>query len=246
MKSVAMVVLILALTPIMAQQPGAPTHLSGVFRAPMPGDPAGNGPAFFLTFFPDGHVMRGAPDVGLAGYNAAYQMNLDLRSGIATKVWRWGVYQVSGQQGKIDFADRTSVPFDLKNYPRSIEAVGLTYLLLDPGDGLSLQGVYRSTKDNSAIAFLPGSTMNQQGIVANCVSGGQHFSYGGSVPSMSSGGQLCLDRPVAGGYRLGTYTIQFVFPDSTTPTFAFWADLTQNRVNPPAIYINGVRFVPAN
>jgi hypothetical protein len=127
-----------------------------------------------------------------------------------------------------------------------VEAVGRTYVLLDPGDGLSLQGLYRSTKDNSAINFLPGSMMNQQGIVANCVSGGQHFSYGGSVPSMTSAAQLCLDKPSSGGYRLGSYTIQFVMPDSTTPTFAFWADLTQNRVNPPAIYIDGVKFVLAN
>jgi hypothetical protein len=101
-------------------------------------------------------------------------------------------------------------------------AVGLTYVLLDSGDGLSLQGSYRSTKDNSFITFLPGSTMNQQGIVANCVSSGPRFSYSGSVPSMGSGGRLCLDRPVAGGHRLGSYTIQFVLPDSTTPTFSFW------------------------
>jgi hypothetical protein len=250
MKSLAIVVLMVALassTPQnMAQQPGSPAQLSGVFRAQMPGDTAGAGPSFFLAFFPDGHVMRGAPGVGLAGYNAAYQMNLDIRSGIPTKVWRWGVYHVSGQQAQLDFANRDSVAIDLKNYPRTVEAVGLTYVLLDPGDGLSLQGLYRSTKDNSAINFLPGSMMNQQGIVANCVSGGQHFSYGGSVPSMTSAAQLCLDKPSSGGYRLGSYTIQFVMPDSTTPTFAFWADLTQNRVNPPAIYIDGVKFVLAN
>jgi hypothetical protein len=246
MKSTAMAALFVAFTALMAQQAGSQAQLGGVFRAPMPADPAGNGPAFYLTFFPDGHVMRGAPDVGLAGYNAAYQMNLDIRSGIAAKIWRWGMYKVSGQQGTIDFADHMSIAFDLKNYPRTIEAVGLTYVLLDPGDGLSVQGTYKSTKDNSFITFLPGSTMNQQGIVANCISGGSHFSYGGSVPSMSSGGRLCLDRPVAGGYRLGSYTIQFVFPDSTTPTFSFWADMTQNRVSPPALYINGVKFVLAN
>jgi hypothetical protein len=246
MKSTAMAALFVALTALTAQQAAGQTQLSGVFRAPIPGDPTGNRPAFYLTFFPDGHVMRGAPGVGLAGYNAAYQMNLDIRSGIAAKIWRWGVYKVSGQQGTIDFADRTSIAFDLRNYPRTIVAVGLTYVLLDPGDGLSVQGTYKSTKDNSFITFLPGSTMNQQGIVANCISGGSHFSYGGSVPSMSSGGRLCLDRPVAGGYRLGSYTIQFVFPDSTTPTFSFWADMTQNRVSPPALYINGVKFVLAN
>lgn len=250
MKSVLMMALITGLaswTPLdIAQQPESTAHLSGLFRAQMPGDSAGIGPSFFLTFFPDGHVMRGAPDAGLAGYNAAYQMNLDIRSGIPAKIWRWGIYHVSGNQAKVEFASGDPVTIDLKSYPRAVEAVGLTYMLLDPGDGLSLQGTYRSTRDNSAISFLPGSMMNQQGIVANCVNGGQHFSYGGSVPSMSSGGQLCLDRPVAGAYRLGSYTIQLVLPDSTTPTFSFWADLTDTRMNPPAIYINGVKFVLAN
>jgi hypothetical protein len=249
-KSLAMVVLIVALAssalPNVAQNPASPGQLSGVFRAQMPGDAAGVGPSFFLAFFPDGHVMRGAPEGGLAGYNAAYQMSLDIRTGIPARVWRWGVYRVSGQQGNLDFANRDSVAIDLKGYPRTVEAVGLTYMLLDPGDGLGLQGTYRSTKDNSTISFLPGSMMNQQGIVANCVSGGQHFSYGGSIPSMSSASQLCLDKPKAGAYRIGSYTIQFVFPDSTKPTFSFWADLTQNRVNPPAIYISGVKFVSAN
>lgn len=248
MKSLRILIVALAssVLPNLAQQPASPVQLSGVFRAQMPGDALGVGPSFFLAFFPDGHVMRGAPDVGLAGYNAAYQMNLDIRSGIPTKVWRWGTYRVAGQEGHLDFANRDSIAIDLKNYPRTVEAVGLTYVLLDPGDGLSLQSMYRSTKDNSAINFLPGSMMNQQGIVANCTSGGQHFGYGGNVPSMSSAGQLCLDKPLAGAYRLGSYTIQFVLPDSTTPTFAFWADLTPNRVNPPAIYINGVKFVLAN
>jgi hypothetical protein len=88
MKSTAMAALFVAFTALMAQA-GGQTRLSGVFRAPMLGEPAGNGPAFYLTFFPDGHAMRGAPDVGLAGYNAAYQMNLDIRSGIAAKIWRW-------------------------------------------------------------------------------------------------------------------------------------------------------------
>lgn len=250
MKSLVMVVLITGLvssTPqAIAQQPENRAQLSGLFRAQMPGDTTGVGPSFFLAFFPDGHVMRGAPDGGLAGYNAAYQMNLDIRSGIPAKVWRWGIYHVSGSQGRIDFVSGDPVMIDLKSYPQAVEAVGLTYMLLDPGDGLSLQGTYRSTKDDSAISFLPGSMMNQQGIVANCVSGGPHFSYGGRVPSMSSGPQLCLDRPLAGAYRLGSYTIQFVLPDSTTPTYSFWADLTQNRVNPPAIYISGVKFVLAN
>jgi hypothetical protein len=113
MKSVAMAAVFMASTVLMAQQAGSQTHLSGLFRAPMPGDPAGNGPAFYLTFFPDGHVMRGAPDVGLAGYNAAYQMNLDIRSGITARIWRWGVYKVSGQQGTINFADRMSISFEV-------------------------------------------------------------------------------------------------------------------------------------
>jgi hypothetical protein len=243
MKSAAMAALLLAITALTPRQAESQTQLSGMFRAPMPGDPMGNGPAFYLTFFPDGHVMRGAPDVGLAGHNPAYQMNLDIRSGIGAKIWRWGIYKVLGQQGTIEFADRTAITFDLRNYPRTIALAGLTYVPLDPGDGLNVQGTYKSTKDNAFITFLAGSIMNQQGIVDNCISGGAHFSYGGSVPSMSSGGRLCLDRPVAGGYRLGSYTIQFVLPDSSTPTFSFWADLTQNRANPPVLYINGVKFV---
>lgn len=222
-------------------------RLTGVYRAPEEtGRASSQGPNqgrfFYLTFFPDGRVRRTRPEVGLQGFDDAYQMNLDFRSGVPNYVRRWGTYRVAGEQGQILFANRDTWSFDLKEYPQSIQAQGRTYVLLDSGDGLKLQGTYKSTKDDSFITFMPDGKMNQEGVVANCVSGGQHYGVNShGVVTSNSAAMLCVAKPLPGGYSIGNYTIKLIFSNSSN-AFAFWAEPTSNRTNPPALYIDNIRY----
>jgi len=224
--------------------------LIGVYRAN--GNPSGvaqgheSDPFSYLTFFADGLVRRTPPEEGLQGWDDAFWMNLDRRSGDAGRIARWGTYLLAGGQREIVFADRQVWSIDIRGYPKSIDVQGRTYVLLDSGNALKLQGTYKSVKDDSFISFAPDGRMNQQGLFANCISGGQHFSYGGGMPSAHSGASLCLNKPLAGAYAVGNYTLQLHFPTSS-PKFAFWADRgPADRgpagTSPQTLYINGTRY----
>lgn len=237
MKYLAILILAISCPWALSQAYTGQNQLGGVFRATVQ-----PGQYVYFTFFLDGHARRNYPETGLDGFNDAYWMNLDFRSGIASKVMLWGTYQISGSQAQVVFADKDAWTLDISHYPQFITARNLVFVLLDPGYGLQLNGTYRSVNGDAAIQFTPDGQVAEQGIVANCVSGGQHFSYGGATPSMSSAAKLCLDKPLAGRYALGFYTVHFAFPDGTSPSFAFWAEPTQDRTNIRTIYINNVRY----
>lgn len=246
MKNLAILMAMLTAAQITAAQ----TKLTGVYRAANEGSSASQGADstgayFYLTFFADGHVRRTHPEVGLEGFNPAYQMNLDIRSGIPKDVRKWGTYRVSGEQGRMEFANRDVWTFSLKGYPESIECQGRTYILLDSGRGLRLQGTYKSTKDDALITFADDGKMNQQGIVANCVSGGSSYSVGsGGIATSHSHASLCLDKPLAGGYSIGYYTLKLLFSGSSN-AYVFWLEPSSNRGAPPAVYIDNVKYVLA-
>ncbi len=195
----------------------------------------------YLVFFGDGIVLRDRPSQGLQGWDDSFWMQLDFRSGVAPRMQRWGAYLLTNGQRQIIFADREVWSINIARYPQILEIQGRTYVLLDPGTGLKLQGTYKSVKDDSFITFAPDGRMNQQGLVANCISSGQHFSYNNGMPSAHAAGNLCLDQPLAGGYSVGYYTLQLRFSNSSQ-TFAFWADPGASGTNPQALYINGVRY----
>lgn len=231
-------VLFLLLSPFtVAQGYKGEYGLAGVFRTTIQPDQF-----VYLTFFADGRVRRAYPETGLDNWNDAYQMNLDMRSGVAARILAWGTYHISGSTAEIVFANKDTWTLDISHYPQSITAQGATFYLLDPGAGLRLSGTYRSANGDASLQFSPDGQVMQQGVVANCISGGPHFSYGGSHPSMSSGGQLCLDKPLAGQYVLGFYTLHFRFADGTSPSLAFWGEPTADRTNVRTLYIGNVRY----
>ncbi len=237
MKFLAILVLVVSCPWALAQGYTGQNQLGGVFRATVQPNQY-----VYFTFFLDGHVRRSYPEIGLDGYNNAYWMNLDFRSGIASKIGTWGTYSISGPQAQVVFGDRDSWTLDISHYPQYITARDLVFVFLDPGYGLQLNGTYRSVNGDAAIQFTPDGQVMEQGIVSNCVSGGPHFSYGGATPGMSSGARLCLNQPLAGRYALGFYTMHFSFADGTSPSFAFWAESTPNRQNIRTIFINNVRY----
>lgn len=257
MRSLPILLLLIAPGFLAAQSPRqmnpGPSRLSGLYRATRAGaeqtDAAESnekGGYFYLAFFPDGRVRRTRLREGLANFDDAFWMNSDIRTGMPAYVRRWGTYRVSGEQGQIVFANREVWTFNLSKYPEEVECQGRAYKLLDPGQNLRLQGTYRSTKDNDTfITFMPGGKMNQQGIVSKCLN---HFSssmsgngiVGGSVSPM-----LCVDKPKPGEYRIGDYTLKLNFSDSTSNTFPFWAERGAGSADPAAVYIDGVRYVPA-
>jgi len=247
MKYAATMVLILA--QLAAGQRPAPLQnsgrLSGVYRATAPAASSEERERYFyLTFFPSGRVRRSRPDIGLRGYDDAYQMNFELRNGIPKEVRRWGTYRLQGEQGQIVFANRDVWNFDLKGYPQTIEAQGRTYALLDSGNGLRLQGTYKNEKEDSFITFMPNGQMNQQGVVPNCVGGGEHYGMNshGIVGVTGSSTPFCVDKPLPGGYNLGNYTIELQFPGSSN-SFAFWPEPGPNRATPAAVYIDNKKYV---
>jgi hypothetical protein len=251
MKNLVMLTLILTATEMSAAQTqiaSRPGSLTGVYRAASEANGSSpgvdsRGAFFYLTFFPDGHVRRTHPEVGLRGFNPAYQMNLDIRNGIAKDVRKWGTYRVSGEQGRMEFANHDVWTFNLKGYPESIESQGRTYVLLDSGNGLTLQGTYKSTKDDALIAFTAEGKMNQQGVVPNCISGGGTYSLNSrGIMTSHSNASLCLDKPLAGGYSIGDYTLNLLFSDSSN-AYAFWPEPSSNRTTPPAVYIDNVKYV---
>lgn len=220
-----------------AQAPPALQRLVGVFRATVqPNQYA------YLTFFPDGRVRRSYPGEGLDGWDDAYWMNLDMRSGIASKILTWGTYSISGSQAQIVFTNRDTWTVDISRFPQWISTQGAMFYILDPGSGMVLNGTYRSVNGDALIRFAPDGSLVEQGLVANCVNGGPHVSYGGAVPSVNSGSQLCLNQPVAGRYTIGYYTLHLGFADGTKPSFAFWGEPNQDRANMRTIYINNIRY----
>jgi hypothetical protein len=232
------------------QSIGHPGRLSGVYRAPAQANPAVSQGAqtkagfFYLTFFPDGRVRRTQPELGLQGFDDVYQMNLDFRSGIPNDIRKWGTYRVFGEQGQIAFADRDVWNFSLKGYPRTIECQGRTYVLLDPGNGLTLQGTYKSTKDNDTfITFMTDGTMNQQGVFQNCVSTASFSLNSHGIPVNRAQNMFCVNKPLAGRYTVVNYTLELRLPNSSSPSFAFWPEPGGNRNKPDAVYIDNVRYV---
>lgn len=211
-------------------------QLSGIYRANGT-KPDGH---FYLTFFPDGRVKRNQPDEGLERWDDAFWMNLDLRSGDRTRIFRWGTYRVSGDQGQIAFARGDTWNFRIKD-PQTLEAVGRTYVLLDPGNGLALQGTYKSVRGDASITFTPDGQVVDQGVTANCQSA-QSYSYGGKLPSAHTSSMLCSDKARSGRYRIANYTLTFSFSDGSSPSLVFWVEPGAVGEGKRVIYINDVRY----
>lgn len=222
--------------------------MSGVYRASntqnTPDQPSGAGVRaghFYLTFFPDGRVKRGEPQQGLDGFDDAYWMSMDLRSGDKRLIWHWGIYRVSGEEGRIQFTTGESWNLNTKGYPKTIEARGRTYERLDPGTGLRLTGLYKSDHGRASIAFLPDGRVTEQGVGSDCKSS-PSFSYGGAIPDMHTGSYFCSPDPRSGRYRIANYTLTLSFADGSNPTFAFWTEPASDPSEVRIVYIADFKY----
>lgn len=211
-------------------------QLSGIYRA----DGVNPNGHFYLTFFADGRVKRNRPDEGLDRWDDVFWMNLDLRSGDRTRIFRWGTYRISGDQGQIAFAKGDTWNFRIKD-PQTLEAVGRTYVLLGSGNGLSLQGTYKSVKGDASITFTPDGQVVEQGVTSNCQSA-QSYSYGGRVPTAHTGSMLCSDKARSGRYRIANYTLTFSFSDTSSPSSVFWVEPGAAGADKRVLYIDNVKY----
>lgn len=213
-----------------ALTPGKPNGLYG--------NPDGTLPRF-LIFFPDGRVHRGIPNASLNGFDDAYWMATDIRSGMPKLIAPWGTFTVSGSQGSIVFIkNRETWPF--KIFPDHLEVRGHSYYLLDPGAGVRLNGTFQPEGDTSkSITFKPDGGVVDNGVTANC---GSNFSLSNGHPSVGPG--VCTDKARIGRYSTVSYGLRLTFPSGNdpTPTLLFWLDPGARGGDIRVIYIDKVKY----
>lgn len=197
--------------------PGGPPRFNGIFRAPAKNgedptqnltvsDIAANTPRFkFLVFFSDGRVKRGLIQSGFGQEISESSMRLDISSGgkFATQ---WGMYQLAGGHGRIQFASAIGGQqlvsglrgeiFGIVEYPDHLEVNGETYHRLECPNGLTLDGTYKPFGDakQPGIRFtLDGEFIDQgildthTGMAIGLAGGGVGIAYGFSSPKAGRG-----------------------------------------------------------
>jgi hypothetical protein len=242
--------------------PAGPGRLAGIYRAATPPgidptssldifDPARNTPEFsYLTFFPDGRVKKGLIGLGFSEFQDESQFRHDIANGgnIAAK---WGIYQIAGAGGRIVFADARlagqQLVYGLRGEtwtftqaPGSLQIQGVTYTLLDSGNGMTLEGTYKPSGDQNqpGIQFTRDGQFVDEGILDShtstaigVVGGGVGIGYGFSSPHAGRG-----------RYRISNYGLQMNYANSQAPNSLFFIEPGTPRDNPGVLYIDNVKY----
>ena len=204
----------------------------------------------FLTFFPDGRVKKGLIGGGFDGYQDESTFRHDVANGgnIAAK---WGIYQIYGGGGRIVFADARlagqQLIYGLRgetwNFirgPASLQIQGVTYSLLDSGNGMKLEGIYKPSGDAAqpGIQFTRDGQFVDEGILDShtgmaigMVGGGVGIGYGFSSPHAGHG-----------TYRISDYGLQLHYANGQAPNALLFIEPGSSRDNPDVLYINNVKY----
>jgi hypothetical protein len=214
-------------------------------------DPARKTPEYsFLTFFPDGRIKRGLIGNGFDGYVADSFFRHDIANG-GHMASQWGVYQVAGAGGRIVFADPrlagqqlvSGLRGEVQNfgvYPDRLQIQGDTYYLLDCGNGLKLQGIYKPSGDTSqpGIKFTADGEFVDEGILdtrsstaIGLVGGGVAIGYGFDSP-----------RAGRGRYRITNYSLHLNYTNGKLPSPLFYIEPGSSRENVQTLYIGNVKY----
>jgi hypothetical protein len=242
---------------------GGSAGLFGVFRAPAKEgtdptaslevfDPAKKTPRYsFLTFFRDGRVKKGLITRGLDQYIDESQMRHDIASSGNTAA-QWGMYQISGNTGRIVFADGRSGGQQLVSglrgeiwpivvHPDGLEIRGDNYVRLYGGNGMSLEGAYKPFGDAKApgITFTRDGEFVDEGILktgastaVSVVGGGVTAGYGFSSPG-----------PGPGTYNIVRYGLHLHYANGQAPDALFFLESGETKEDPHILYINNVKYV---
>ena len=214
--------------------------VTGIYRAAANGatdsvaslwidDPARKTPNYmFLVFFPDGRVRKGLPTQGLDTVVVESSMRLDIASGGKLSS-RWGICQMSGDSGRIIFADSSGgqqfvsglrgevwgIMKDAGN-PSNLVINGTSYVRMEGGNGLRLEGTYKPFGDTRqpGITFTPDGEFADEGIFQTNTSMAVGVVGGGigAVYDINSPG------PGRGTYRISNYGMQLNYSNSRRPT----------------------------
>lgn len=241
---------------------GGPVSLFGIYRAPAKEgtdptvaldifDPAKKTPRYsFLTFFRDGRVKKGLITVGLDEYIDESQMRHDIAGGGNTAA-QWGVYQISGNNGRIVFADGRLGGQQLVSglrgeiwpiivHPDRLEIRGADYVRLYGGNGMSLQGVYKPFGDTNA----PGITFTQKGEFADegILKSGTSMAVGVVGGGVAMGYGFNSPGPGRGTYNIVRYGLHLHYANGQAPDTLFFLESGETKENPQILYINNVKY----
>ena len=240
----------------------APGRIAGLYRAMARNgvdtaagldifDPAKNTPDYtFLTFFPDGRVKKGLIQMGFDNYVVDSYFRHDVANGGAIAA-KWGQYQIAGGQGRIVFANGALAGQQLISGLRGemwgfvqvsggLQVQGDTYYLLDSGNGLRLEGIYKPSGDTTqpGIKFTRDGQFIDEGILdsktstaVGLVGGGVGIAYGFDSP-----------RAGRGSYRINNYGLQLNYTNGKAPSSLFFLEPGSSRDNVQVLYINNFRY----
>ncbi|HEY6308320.1 MAG TPA: hypothetical protein VI488_17880 [Candidatus Angelobacter sp.] len=214
-------------------------------------DPSRNTPDYqFLVLFSDGTAMRGLPIMGLDDYVAS--VRLDIAGGGASCA-KWGVYRMSGNQGRIFFASPAAAgqqlvsgrfvgdSWNVQEYADKLQINGNDYIPLDGGTaGMKLNGTFKpfGDKKQPGITFTRDGEFIDEGILktggataVGVVGGGFAIGYAFSSPG-----------PGRGMYRISNYTLHLNYANGQAPGVLFWLDPATSRADVRAIYLGNVKL----
>ena len=241
------------------QLPTVAGKFNGIFRAAAKegvdpnsldiADPSRNTPNYrFLVLFSDGTAMRGLPTMGLSAYKASVRLDI---SGGGNSAARWGVYRMSGNQGRVVFASPTAAgqqlvsgrfvgdAWNIQEYPDHLEVNGSNYILMDSGAaGRTLEGTYKPFGDKRmpGITFTKDGEFNDEGILKT----------GGATAIGIAGGGLAIGYafnspgPGRGTYFISNYTLNLNYANGQAPPVLFWID--PGAAKSQVIYLGDVKF----
>jgi hypothetical protein len=255
MKRFVLLLLVLALGSMMypkALRAQDQESLSGIYRAATDScadqlalsDESSKTPGYcYLTFFADGLVRKGLPESGLEGFIEDSAARLDTASGVPSKrgglIYIWGKYQISGDQGQLQWLDRNAPgpeldTINVKQYPKKVEIHGDTYVLLQSGNGLKLNGTYKPFGDpkEKGIKFTSDGEFVDEGIL----------NYGATAVAV---GNVAVGfEPPNGGrgeYGIENYTLTLNYA-SSSPSALFYLEPGESKTNVTVLYINNVKY----
>lgn len=210
-----------------------PGKFSGLYRSADGTKPE------YLLFFPDGRMRRKLPNAALNGYDDAFWMANDIRSGTAFLIAPWGTYKVNGDHGTITFVGNRQT-WEFQVLPDHLEVRGHSYYRLDPGAGARLAGTFQAVGDASkSITFKPDGSVIDKGVTANC---GSNYTQLGS-PSVGPG--MCTADPRVGRYATVDFGLKLTFAQSSyspNPTLLFWLDPGARDGDIRVIYIENQKY----
>jgi len=188
----------------------------------------------YATFFADGMFSQGQPEGGLEGYDRAGEIRFNPVG--------WGRYQMAGNEGRVVFNKTDQYETEPIVWGIRRTAAGLVinkweYRLLDPSDGLRLQGMYRRADNNPyaahAITFTADGRFSDQGVLKDA-----------AVMRRDVRGGLQNDdgAPGSGTYFVGNYTLRLNYSDGRVKRVFFVLGDGATKGDPRKIEINTYAF----